>query len=298
MPDLSERGAVFMLQLWNSPAVRYLRDCVGMYFDKQVPQTAASLSYFLLLTVFPLLICVNAFLGLLNLDVFQVLSYLEGFLPAEGMEVIRSYLSYISGGQSGGLLAAGLIMAFTSSSAAFRTLMRALARIYDEPPRRGIWSMILSILFPLGLLLTIYLSIGVIVTGDWLLGILAQEFHLRQVLALWQSLRFLLLFLVFFLFILTMSRLAMPRNTRRAPLVVGSTLSAVTLVAASILFSWFISLSTRYSLVYGSLMSIVVLMVWLYLCGIVLLLGNIVSRVWYKRHKASTYISRGNKDRL
>ncbi len=277
-----------MRQLWNAPAVRYLRDCIGMYFDKQVPQTAASLSYFLLLTVFPLLICVNAFLGLLNLDVFQVISYLEGFLPAEGLEVIRNYLEYIAGGQSGALLAAGLILVFTSSSAAFRTLMRALARIYDEPPRRGIWSMIVSILFPLGLLLTIYLSIGVIVTGDWLLGLLAQEFHIRQVLTLWQSLRFLLLFLVFFLFILTMSRLAMPRHTTRTPLLVGSTLSAVTLVAASALFSWFISLSARYSLVYGSLMSVVAMMLWLYLCGSILLSGNIISRVWYQSHKKAT----------
>ena len=280
-----------MRQLWNSPGVRYLRDCIGMYFDKQVPQTAASLSYFLLLTVFPLLICVNAFLGLLNLDVFQVISYLEGFLPAEGLEVIRGYLAYISGGQSGGLLAAGLIMVLTSASAAFRTIMRALARIYDEPPRRGIWSMIVSILFPLGLLLTIYLSVGVIVTGDWLSGLLAQEFHIRQVLALWQSLRFLLLFLVLFLFILTMSRLAMPRHTTRTPLLVGSTLSAVTLVAASALFSWFISLSARYSLVYGSLMSIVALMLWLYLCGTVLLLGNIISRVWYQSHKRTVFRS-------
>lgn len=276
-----------MLQLWNSAAVRYLRDCVKMYFDTQAPQTAASLSYFLLLTVFPLLICIHAFLGLLNLDTFQVITYLEGFLPTEGLEVIRGYLAYISGGQSGGLLAAGILMVLTSASAAFRTLMRALARIYDEPARRGVWSMVLSILFPLGLLLTIYLSIGVIVTGDWLLGLLAQEFQLRQVLTLWQSLRFLLLFLVFFLFIFAMSRLAMPRHTPRTPLLVGSTLSAVTLVAASGLFSWFISLSTRYSLVYGSLMSIVVLMLWLYLCGNVLLLGNIVSRVWHKAHKGT-----------
>jgi membrane protein len=55
-------------------------------------------------------------------------------------------------------------------------------------------------------------------------------------------------------------------------------------VAASILFSWFISMSTRYSLVYGSLVSIVVMMVWLYLCGNILLAGNILSSVWYQEH--------------
>ncbi|MEA4954313.1 MAG: YhjD/YihY/BrkB family envelope integrity protein, partial [Pseudoflavonifractor sp.] len=55
---------------------------------------------------------------------------------------------------------------------------------------------------------------------------------------------------------------------------------------ASVLFSWFIGLSSRYSLVYGSLASVIILMVWLYLCGNILILGNCVNRVWYGRKKS------------
>ena len=62
-------------------------------------------------------------------------------------------------------------------------------------------------------------------------------------------------------------------------------LAAVALVAASMLFSWFIGLSSRYSLVYGSLASVIILLVWLYLCGNILILGNVFNYVWYKRKK-------------
>ena len=53
------------------------------------------------------------------------------------------------------------------------------------------------------------------------------------------------------------------------------------LAAASVLFSYFIGLSAKYSLVYGSLASVMILLVWLYLCGHILILGNVFNYVWH-----------------
>ena len=65
-------------------------------------------------------------------------------------------------------------------------------------------------------------------------------------------------------------------------------LAAAALVAASALFSWFIGLSSRYSLVYGSLASGIILLVWLYLCGNILILGDVFNCVWYRRRLDQT----------
>lgn len=59
--------------------------------------------------------------------------------------------------------------------------------------------------------------------------------------------------------------------------------AALAIVAASVLFSWFIGMSSRYALVYGSLASLIILLVWLYLCGNLLLLGTVVGRVLENR---------------
>ena len=93
-----------------------------------------------------------------------------------------------------------------------------------------------------------------------------------------------LLFLLVFLFVLLVYRMAAPRGRPRPPILTGAFLAAVALVAATALFSWFIGLSSRYSLVYGSLASVIILLVWLYLCGNILILGNVFNCVWY-RHK-------------
>ena len=62
--------------------------------------------------------------------------------------------------------------------------------------------------------------------------------------------------------------------------------TALAMVACSVLFSWFIGMSSRYALVYGSLASLIILLVWLYLCGNILILGNVFNYVWYRRKQA------------
>lgn len=69
--------------------------------------------------------------------------------------------------------------------------------------------------------------------------------------------------------------------------LLSSLVSSMALVVSSAIFSWFIGLSSRYSLVYGSLVSIIILLIWLYLCGQILFLGIVFTSVWYKnwRHR-------------
>ena len=82
----------------------------------------------------------------------------------------------------------------------------------------------------------------------------------------------------------TLYRIGAPRGEGvRAPVVTGGVLASVSLVACSMVFSWFLGVSSRYSLLYGSLASVIILMVWLYLCGNILLLGSVFNRVWYRR---------------
>ena len=102
---------------------------------------------------------------------------------------------------------------------------------------------------------------------------------------LWSWTRYVLLFCIFFLFLMGVLNLAAPFGTPRLPMLVSSLVSALALVVSSAVFSWFIGLSTRLSLVYGSLVSLIILLLWLYLCGQILFLGIVFTSVWYRRRK-------------
>ena len=285
------RGAFFQL-----PPVLFVRDMVQTYGRLGVSRAAASLAYFLILTLFPLLVCVNFFIGLLELDPEAVFSALDPLLPRESLSIILEYLTYVSGipqSQSTPLLLASLFTILLSASAGLRTLLKTMDELYQvrhvSSLRRVAVSVILSLLF----LLTIYLSIVVIFTGDWFFQVLeerlppplAELIPLRLLSQLWGWLRYLLLFFCVLLLVLAVYRMGTPPPLRREKKVLRLTalLSAGALVACSVLFSWFIGMSSRYSLVYGSLASLIILLVWLYFCGNILLVGAVAGRVGFHR---------------
>ena len=294
-----------MKKLLEWKPVRFGLEVGELYFSKRVSRSAAELAYFLILTFFPVLICINAFIGLLHLDINAVLEAASPFLPRETLGILGDYIQYITGNQSPALLAAGGIMTLFSASAAFRALMNIMEDLYGRKSYAGVWRIAASVAFSVLFLLTIYLALVVLLTGGWLFHLVEQReavenrggsllvsaaagsgktkvlverlFRLETVTLPWdwQWFRFLLLFLLVFLFVLLVYRMAAPRGRPRPPILTGAFLAAVALVAATALFSWFIGLSSRYSLVYGSLASVIILLVWLYLCGNIFILGNV-----------------------
>ena len=274
-----------MKRLWESNPVRFVREIVELYFSAHVSRSAAELAYFLILSFFPILICINAFVGALDLDISAVPAEVERFLPGGVAAILADYVGYITANQTTGMLLAGLFMTLVSASAAVRALMKIMDDIYGRTNYPGFWSIVVSVGFSLLLLITIYLSIVVLLTGNWFLRLLGRFLPVSTALWDWQWLRFVILFALVLLFILLLYRVSAPIGKLRPPVLTGAVLAALALAGASVLFSWFIGMSSRYSLVYGSLASVMILLVWLYLCGNILILGNVLNCVWYRRKK-------------
>ena len=257
-----------------------------------VARSAAALSYFLILTLFPLMLCINYFIGLFHVDFAALLQGLDQFLPRMAITILEDYVCYLGSTESPGLLWAALFTILLSASAALRTLFFTMDDLYQVEERSLLGSYLPSIILSFLLVPTIYLSIVVIFTGGWFFGML--ETHLPQRLAellpidlvgnIWVKLRYLLLFCLVFLLVLVIYRVGTPRWAASLKMLLGpALLTALAMVACSGLFAWFIDMSTRYALVYGSLASIIILLVWLYFCGNILLLGAVVSRIWVRR---------------
>lgn len=281
------RGGLRMRRLWQSEPARFVRDVVELYFSAHASRSAAELAYFLILSFFPVLICVNAFVGALHLDISPALDGVERFLPGEVTAILTDYVEYISANRSPGMFLAGLFVILVSASAAVRAPMKITDDIYGSKSYPGPWGVVVSMGVSLLLLLTVYLSIIVLLTGGWFLRLLARVFPAGAALRNWRWLRFVILFALVLLFISLLYRFSAPRGVPGAPVLPGAVLAAVALAGASVLFSWFIGMSSRYSMVYGSLASVIILLVWLYLCGSILILGSLINCVLHRRRKRS-----------
>lgn len=263
--------------------VRFVSEMVRIYFRKRVARSAAELAYFLTLTIFPILVCVNALVSRFHLSLALLIAQVDRFLPSGVSAILSDYLSYLSGNQSSAMLTAGLLTTVLLASAGVRSLMIIMEEIYGSSSFHGIWRTVASVVISVLLLAAVYLSVIVVFTGNWFFKMLEQYFHLEHLLerfGTWQWMKYLLLFGMVFLVILLLYRACLPLDKPRPPVVLGAFLASVALAAASALFSFFIGLSANYSLLYGSLASVMILLVWLYLCGHILILGNVFNYVW------------------
>ena len=270
------------------PPTRFLTDVVQTYFRCRVSRAAAALAYYLIMTFFPIIICLSAFVDQLKLDLSTLLDEAGLFLPTGVVSIFEDYLNYLNGNLSGTMFWAGLITAVAFASAAVRGLMNIMHEIYGRSTFRGLRQMVASILFSILLLVTIYLSMAVVVTGNWFFHLLGDLLHLENLVSrfdTWQWLKYLILMAMVLLFFALLYRFAAPLDKPRPPVIPGALAASVALAAASMLFSTMMSGSTRYSLVYGSLTSVIILLIWLYLLGNILSLGNVINYVIYAHRK-------------
>ena len=109
-------------------AGRLAADMVLRYYTHDVARDSAALTYYLLFAIFPLLIFISTLLGLLELDVAYITSVLEPLLPADVVDVVRSYLEYVSANQSRQLLWFSLIFSIWFPMRASGCLMHSLRK--------------------------------------------------------------------------------------------------------------------------------------------------------------------------
>ena len=270
------------------PVLRFAADMVDVYFNQCVSRAAGALAYFLILTFFPIIICISTFVNELHLDLSSLVDHADPFLPQGVLVIFQDYITYIDTNQSAAMLVTGAFLTVLFASAAVRGLMNFMRELYGRATFRGLGQLIASILFSILLLATIYLSLAVVVTGNWFFHLLGRMLSLEGLVerfGAWQSMKYLLLLGMVFLFILLLYRFAAPLDRPRPPVVPGALAASAALAVASAIFSFLMSNSTRYSLVYGSLASVIILLVWLYLCGNILIMGNVFNYVIYMHRK-------------
>ena len=253
------------------------------FFSLKLNRAAAALSYFLIMTLFPMLICVQWILGALGED---IVLFLEGFshlIPSGVIEIIEEYLSY-TGSQSGGLLFIGITTAVYTGASAFRTLSDTLREIFESyggnETARFIFSFIYSVLF----LVAVYIFAIIVLAGKWLINLLEPFFlqiefiNLIDLANLWNWFRFVILDIVSTTLLYTVYYCNALRSPYKMKILPGAVFGSLVLTFVSGFFSWFISSSVKYSAVYGSLASVIVLILCLYILANIILIGALVNK--------------------
>ena len=243
-----------------------------IYAEKRIPRASAALSYYLTMTFFPLIICLYTMLGSSYDRVVLMLDFIRGFISAETSGYVEDFLRYVAENNNKAMMFGSLAILVTSSSAAIRSLQATIGEMQGQQRFQGLLGFAFSIVFSLLFLAAVYFGVLVMLTGGELIDLLNSYLPLIDISDSWSYLRFILLGGIEFAVVWGVYWVSVNRDDVY-PTWPGAIAPSVMLVAVSMAFSKFIGASTKYPLVYGSLASVILLMLWLYTCCIVILCG-------------------------
>ena len=119
--------------------IRALGQVFVRFYDHDVARDSAALTYYLLFALFPLLIFASALLGALQLNVDGIASVLGRVAPPAVVDIVRSYLEYVSGRTSRELMWFSLVFSIWFPMRATSCLMHSLRKAFGYGQPKNIW---------------------------------------------------------------------------------------------------------------------------------------------------------------
>ncbi len=254
---------------------RTARTLVKNYFHHDVSRSGAALAYYLLFTLFPLLIFISSLLGLLELDVASIIQALSAILPRDVVELLGMYLDYVSATSSSSMLWFSLVFSIYFPMRAAKCLMDSVRRAYHlKKPRHPVAYVLRQLLFTVVLLVVIALSLALSTLGQRVVGFFTELLPVSDLLLeAWHYLRFLLLAVIMFASLGTLYAISQDQRQPVSAILPGTLAALVGWLAVSMAFSFYVENIARYSIIYGALGAVIVLLIWLYLTSVILILG-------------------------
>ena len=254
--------------------VYLIKRMVYRYFSDGIPQAAAELSYFLLFSMFPLLMFVNSMLAQLDLSIEDAAPVLE-MLPRSLQQLINGYLLQLSGMPSFSPMLIGIGLTLYFLSRAVRSMMRTVNDIFHVEVSRGmVREVLISLGITAGFLVSVVCSFVLVVAGRMLLRLLPRVLPVPQAaLDLTRDAGFWVMIAFIFVFLMLFNRVVPNLHLKFREVWPGALFSLVAWILVSWAFSFYVDNLARYSVLYGSLGAIIVPMLWLYIVSMILLMG-------------------------
>lgn len=238
---------------------------------------ASSLAFNFFLAFFPSLIVLFTIIPYIPIEGFQntLMDLLETVLPASTNTATVNAIQDIINNPKGGLLSLGFLLALYFSTNGVNSLIAAFNASFHIKESRSILkqrllSLALTILLSMMLIMTIIL----IIFGKSIIDYLVKELSINQnIFNLIFIAKWGIVILMLFIGVSTLFHLGPSIKSRWKMISPGSVLATLLIITTSVLFSYFINNFNQYNKIYGSIGTLMIVLVWIYFNCIGLLMG-------------------------
>ena len=262
---------------------------------------AAQLSYYILLALFPMLLVLTALMGVFSVQSYmaKLMSYLHQVLPNDALSMVERFLEQVASGSGANILSLGALGALWASSSGMAAITDALNVVYGiKTDSRPFWRVRLTaIALTIGLAGFVILSLTLVLYGTRLSAWIADLIGLGWVfVAAWNLLQWPVI-AVIMLFVVGVIYYVCPDIRQDWRWVTPGSMFAVAMwFMVSLGFKLYVDNFGDYNKVYGSITGIILLILWFYWSGMVLLVGGEINAEIEKAATAQAHTHREHEE--
>ena len=237
---------------------------------------AAQLAYYFFLSLFPALLVVVTLTSFFSYHLLEnILQWFATFTPTEVLDIIKAQIQQITRGGNTSLLTFGILGALWSSSSAMSAIIDTLNRAYGVKEARAFWkTQVLAVILTMAMSVFVLLSLTLVLVGPEIAEHLAARARLgREFMWAWNILQWPIAFLLISEGFAIVYYLAPDVEQRWPWILPGAHIATLLWLAISIGFRFYIVNFGHFNKMYGSIGAVIVLLLWFYLSGLVLLFG-------------------------
>jgi membrane protein len=248
------------------------------FSESDLQNRSRAISFSLFLALFPTIIFLFTLIPYVPIENFQVqvLLLLKEFLPSSTYEAAYTTIEDIVSHQRGGLLSFGFFFALIVSADGIFNIVTWFNKSYHGSQKRTRFrqrliaiglTVILAIFMFLAIVLGILNEVAITFLVKHSLVTNALQYYILQIL------KWLILIVLCFSGILLLYYFGPSERKKISFSTPGATLATILVIITSLGFNFFINNFARYNKIYGSIGTLIIILIWIYLNTLALLIG-------------------------
>lgn len=240
---------------------------------------ASSLAYNFMLAIFPGIIFLFTLIPYLPIHNFRekLMDFLAIVIPHDAYLAIESTLKDIINNQNGGLLSFGFILATFFSTNGIANLMRTFNKAsLTKENRSWVQRRFIALFLTVAIVMALAIGISIFTMTGWLINYLKESISI-DISWFWtfclKTSRWIILFIIYFFTVSLLYKYAPAVSKKWKIFSPGAILATALAILTFSGFVFYIDHFNAYNKLYGSLGTIIIMMIWMYLNSLILLIG-------------------------
>lgn len=262
---------------------KFVKEMYYRLMYDEISLLSANLSYYFILSLFPMLIVALALTPYFKIDQQFLLVKIQNFAPGDLGDYLFDMISEVLNNKNNTIITVGIVFTLWSASSGIYGIIIAFNNAFRVRDGR-IWivTKLISIVFTVLFLVGMFVVLALVVFGKQLTYLLFHKFNLDEgFYNLWSVLNYS--FPILFTFIVFVFLYIMGPNLKLKAISIlpGSIFATVSWTLVSRLFGYYIDHFSSYIKTYGTIGAFMAFIIWLYITGYILIIGAEINAIFH-----------------